>query len=302
LVLFGDAYSKKERAMSHSPAAVISRASRGIVRRCRQFRNTIEWRASHSLRKEAPWSVNRWGQRYQALSLTEYHYLRDGNPETYESLLIEKTIEPGMTVLDVGANHGLFSLEAASMLAGDGIVHAFEPTPSTRSLLEKNLAANDLAMVKVFPFAVGESPGTARLRVHHEWTGLNTLAGEDITWNHRTLHADEVIEVPVISLDDHAQAEGLDQIHFLKIDVEGFELGVIRGARGLLQNKRVKQIMLEIGDSTCRQAGVDPTDLVAELDSVGYDLFAMTPDGMVADRVRTFPETSFSANFVALPA
>lgn len=288
--------------MTHDAASVIDRARRGLARQCKELRNAIEWRAARTLRREAPWSTNRWGQRYQAVSLSEYHYLRDGNPETYESALIERTLRPGMTVVDVGANHGLFSLEAAHLVGESGLVHAFEPTPSTRELLENNLAANGLDRVRVFPTALGERPGTARLRVHREMSGLNTLASEDISWNHRTLRADAIVDVPITTLDAHAEAEGIDRIDFLKVDVEGFELGVIRGARRLLASGRVGRIMLEVGDVTCGNAGVAPPDLLTELEALGYALHAISPDGEVVDRVRSFPGATFSANYVAVPA
>jgi FkbM family methyltransferase len=280
----------------------MSRAVRSISRRCREFRNTIEWTAAQTFRRGSPWSQNRWGQRYQAVSLSEYHYLRDGNPENYESALIERILEPGMTVVDVGANHGMFSLEAALLVGCEGLVHAFEPTPSTRALLERNLASNGLAQVKVFSSALGASIGSARLRVHRELSGLNTLAARDVTWNRRTIRADEIIEVPVTTLDRHADNEKLERIAFLKIDVEGFELGVLRGARGLLQARRVERILLEIGDMTCATAGVAPLEILAELEGAGYQLHAISPTGEVLDRVRTFPSTTFSGNFFAIPS
>jgi FkbM family methyltransferase len=291
--------SLEELAMSQYSTAIVSRAARGIARRCKEIRNTIEWRTAHVLRREAPWSRNRWGQRYQAVSLSEYHYLRDGNPETYESALIERILRPGMTVVDVGANHGMFSLESAHLTGPEGVVHAFEPTPSTYELLLNNIAVNGLNTVKVFPSALGEAPGTARLRVHREMSGLNTLASLDVTWNRQTLVADEIVNVPVTTLDAHVAAEGLDRIDFLKIDVEGFELGVIRGARGLLRAKRVGLILLEIGDATCAAAMVAPIDVVNELESLGYQLHRITPEGKVADRIHSFPSTAFSANFLA---
>jgi FkbM family methyltransferase len=296
-----DFIRQKELAMSQLPTAVLSRAARGLSRRCKEMRNTIEWRASRVIRNEAPWSYNRWGQRYQAVSLSEYHYLRDGNPENYESALIEQVLKAGMTVVDVGANHGMFSLEAAYLIGYEGVVHAFEPTPRTRELLRSNLAANDLNTVKVFSSAVGETPGTARLRVHNELSGLNTLAAIDVTWNREKLRADEIIEVPVTTLSAHAEAQRLGQIDFLKIDVEGFELSVIRGARELLREKRIDLILLEIGDVTCATAGVEPIEVVNELESLGYRLHSIDSDGKVCDRVRSFPETGFSANFLAMP-
>ena len=287
--------------MSQLSKAVLSRTAHGISRRCREIRNTIEWRAARAIRNEAPWSLNRWGQRYQAVSLSEYHYLRDGNPENYESALIEQVLRPGMTVIDVGANHGMFSLEAAHLIEHEGLVHAFEPTPRTCKLLRSNLAANGLTTVKVFSSALGETPGTAHLRVHNEMSALNTLASLDVTWNRQKLVADEIIEVSVTTLDAHAKAEGLARIDFLKIDVEGFELGVLRGARELLREQRIDLIMLEIGDATCATAGVEPIEVLNELESHGYQLHSIDCEGRVSGQIRSFPETTFSANFVAMP-
>ena len=267
------------------------------VKRCATQSNG----AAYAIRNEAPWSQNRWGQRYQAVSLSEYHYLRDGNPENHESALIERVLQPGMTVIDVGANHGMFSLEAAHLIGASGLIHAFEPTPSTRELLRNNLAANGISSVTVFPAALGEKPGTARLRIHKEMSGLNTLAAMDVTWNRQKLVADQIIEVPVTTLDGHLQKEGLQQIDFLKIDVEGFELGVIRGACKLLGEKRIKLILIEIGDVTCATAGVEPMDLLNELESHGYQLHSINSEGKITDRICSFPTTTFSANFVAFP-
>ncbi len=206
-----------------------------------------------------------------------------------------------MTVVDVGANHGMFSLEAAHLIGRDGLVHAFEPTPRTRELLQSNLAANGITSVKVFSTALGETPGAVQLRVHNEMSGLNTLAALDVTWNHQKLAADEIINVPVTTLSAHAAADGLGHIDFLKIDVEGFELSVIRGARELLQEKRIDLILLEIGDGTCATAGIEPIEVLGELESLGYRLHSIDSEGRVSDRVRSFPKTSFSANFLAMP-
>jgi FkbM family methyltransferase len=287
--------------MSQHSANVLSRAAGGIYRRCKKVRNTIEWRAAQAIRNEAPWSQNRWGQRYQAVSLSEYHYLRDGNPEDHESALIERILQPGMTVVDVGANHGMFSLEAAHLIGATGTVHAFEPTPGTRELLLNNLAANGISTVNVFSSALSEKPGTALLRVHKEMSGLNTLASKDVTWNRQTLVADEIVEVKVTTLDAHTTEQGVDHIDFLKIDVEGFELGVLRGARKLLSEKRADLILLEIGDVTCATAGVEPMELLNELESHGYRLHSINALGEITDRIRSFPSATFSANFVGLP-
>jgi hypothetical protein len=64
----------------------------------------------------------------------------------------------------------------------------------------------------------------------------------------------------------------------------------------------MSRIMLEIGDVACGNAGVNPLDLLTELESLGYALNPITPDGELADRVRSFPGATFSANDIALPA
>jgi hypothetical protein len=60
-------------------------------------------------------------------------------------------------------------------------------------------------------------------------------------------------------------------------------------------------ILLEIGDVTCATAGVEPMDLLNELESQGYKLHSINSGGKITDRVRHFPSTTFSANFVAMP-
>jgi hypothetical protein len=60
--------------------------------------------------------------------------------------------------------------------------------------------------------------------------------------------------------------------------------------------------MLEVGDGTCANAGVAPAEILVELEALGYHVHAIAPEGRVAARVRSFPSTSFSANFLAVPA
>ena len=288
--------------MPATATPLLTRARRGVGRQFRELRDRFEWHTARAIAGAPPWCRNHWGHRYRAISLAEYHYLRDGNPETYEAALLGRLLQPGMTVLDVGANHGLFSLEAAHFVGPSGRIHAFEPAPATRRLLQDNLAANGLHdLVRVFPHALGSVPGVARLRVHHELSGLNTLAPEDITWNHARLAADEVVEVPVGRLDDHAREQGLDAIDFLKIDVEGYELSVLRGARALLEARRVRWIMLEVGDVTCANARVAPAEILDYMHGLGYAVHAITERGERGERLSRFPAGPFSANFLALP-
>lgn len=281
--------------------SVLFRVRPRLVPHYTKIRDRLEWLIAHLLWGRPPWSQNRLGQRFLSLSLNDYQYLRDGNPEVNVSLLIERILRPGMIVVDVGANHGCFTMEAAHFVGQTGSVHAFEPAPRTRLQLQRHLETNGLNNVKVFSAAAGDTIGTGRLRVHHDHTGLNTLALNDIYWLGRTLKADEVIEVPIVSLDAHAASQGLSTIDLLKIDVEGFELAVVRGARGLLTTRRIAWIILEIADCASANAGLSPVALLNELDRLGYPVYEITSRGEIGERVRG-PRPFPGANFIAHPA
>ncbi|MFO0950009.1 MAG: FkbM family methyltransferase, partial [Isosphaeraceae bacterium] len=277
---------------------LLTRTRQGVGRRVTWYRDAAEWHSARAFRGSPPWCRNRWGHRYRTLSLRDYNYLRDGNPETHEAAFLGRVLRPGMTVVDAGANHGIFCFEAAHFVGTSGVIHAFEPAPVTHECLIENLRVNGIGNVRVSRAALGAEPGAARFRVHHAWSGLNTMADRDITWMGRTLVADEVIEVPVVTLAGHAAAEGVTHVDFLKIDVEGFELAVLRGARPLLAARAVGWVMFEVGDGTCKNAGVDPDEVLAELHGQGYEVRPILPDGALGPRVESFPKGSFSANFV----
>ena len=137
---------------------------------------------------------------------------------------------------DIGANVGFWTvpLAVARQEAGSsGRVFAFEPTPSTRAILQANLNLNTLREPKVVVFgcALGSAPGPAKLACFdgvYQSCGWNTLGnpeavGSDAMRNFTT------IDVPVRTLDDVWMELGRPKIGFAKIDVEGFEPMVLQG-------------------------------------------------------------------------
>lgn len=265
-----------------------------------RVRNQVEWKLAQLLFKRSPGTRNRLGQKFYPLCFNDYRYLRDGNPEWRESLFAERILHSNMTVVDVGANLGTFCLEAAEFVAPGGVVHAFEPTPTTRRQLEHHLKQNRVGNVVVLPHAVGARAGTARLRVHYQATGLNSLAVNDLQWHGNLLIADEIVEVPLVTLDEYAQTAEIALIDLLKIDVEGFELDVLRGACRLLSERRIRWIIIEISEETCRSAQVEPVDVVRELFGQDYVLAAITKTGEVGEPLTNWLP-GLGPNFVAFP-
>jgi len=278
------------------PKNLLTRGSRRIACEFQALKVAAAWHTTRLLLGRAPWSQNRFKQRYQAMCFADYKHLKNGNPETGESLWMEAHLRPGNVVLDVGANHGIVSLECARFVGSTGRVHAFEPAPATRNYLIRHLKINNVDNVSVFRVAVGEGTGRARLRVYEEATGAATLSETDPDYE-----ADEVIEVETISLDQHCRAHGISAVDLLKIDIEGHELFALRGAEGLLANKNVAAVMFEIGERTCRNANVDPQHVLDYLENLDYKVHSIKPEGEVGERLSKFPVTYYGQNFLAFP-
>ena len=206
-----------------------------------------------------------------------------------------------MKVVDVGANHGLFALEASHLIGPTGIVYGFEPAPATAAQLKMILKRNAISNVVIEEAAVGGFCGEVQLRIHETRTGLNTLAKRDILWQGKILHADRVVSIPQITLDTFVERIGITHVDVLKIDVEGFELGVLQGASSLLKRKAVSFIMLEIDEGTYGNADVDPRSVVEEIERHDYSLYEITADGECGDRVGLDHRFSPSANYLAKP-
>lgn len=139
-----------------------------------------------------------------------------------ERALLRRLIRPGMTVVDIGANIGIYTRFFSELAAASGRVHAFEPAPSNYKRLQEN--TEHFANVSLKQAAVGDRSGTIRLFVSDE---LNV--------DHRTFDSGDgrkEIDVPVVSLDEYFTAG--HRVDLIKIDVQGYELSVLQGAKRVL--------------------------------------------------------------------
>lgn len=142
--------------------------------------------------------------------------------------LVAPYIAPGTVALDIGASLGLWTLPLARMARSVGArLACFEPNPENLRWLEANIARNELrSIVDVHPVALGARATTARLG-YRERGGGNAALLE--------LDAADAVDVPVVRLDDIGFPQ---RVSFMKLDVEGFELEVLRGGRALIERDR----------------------------------------------------------------
>jgi FkbM family methyltransferase len=155
-------------------------------------------------------------------------------PADYEAenfIFLKQQLKPGYTVLDIGAHIGFFSNITAQMVGAAGKVYAFEPTPSTHAMLQKMCASNkNTDIVTPVNKAVGIEDGTITFYVSDDKIdNTNSTVGYRDAGNHRP------IDITLTSVDNFVQQQGLKQVNFIKIDVEGAEYDTIRGASHTLK-------------------------------------------------------------------
>lgn len=168
-------------------------------------------------------------------------------------------VDRGDLVVDVGGHIGTYTIPLARRVAPTGRVLAFEPNPLTREILEINVELNDLAhVVVVADVAVGSQPGTASLHVSRANTGAARLDTDDSVGG----------EVRVDTLDSVV----VGSPSLLKIDAEGFELQVLRGAVDLL-DRAAPAVLVEIDRAQLERFGDSVVELQEFLRARGYEFF-----------------------------
>ncbi|HRE49299.1 MAG TPA: FkbM family methyltransferase [Aggregatilineales bacterium] len=194
-----------------------------------------------------------------------------------EGRVMAQVVTAGMTVLDIGANIGAHTLRLARAVGERGQVHAFEPSAAA-AYLQRNVTMNGLVQVTVNAAALGETPGTLRL--------ARTIPGAEAFSSIGKPYAEGVssgyMDVPCLTLDDYTVQKGITQISFAKMDVEGAEVGVLRGASRLLKTRAVAVWLFEINQPCLTNAGVSAGDLLALFQGAGYRLYHLHEDGTLS--------------------
>ena len=157
------------------------------------------------------------------------YYEANYEPETFK--FFRENLKQGNTVLDIGGHIGLFAVFTASLVGPEGKVFTFEPTPFTRDVLQQVIDLNGCGtIVEVRREAVSSAVGKAMFfDTGDEISNSNSLV--------KTSRSKAEIEVPLTTVDAFAAERNL-RVHCIKIDVEGAELGVLKGARNTFLDQR----------------------------------------------------------------
>jgi FkbM family methyltransferase len=158
--------------------------------------------------------------------ITSYALEEQGDWFEAEIDFVRKLLARGDSVLDVGANHGVYALAMAHAVGGEGQVVAIEPSARVSARLSASGAQNGFAQLRVVACAVSDHPGEAFLHMGAS-SELNSLAQE-------SAGSAEGERVSLATLDQIVREQGLSRVSFVKLDVEGEEVKALAGARALI--------------------------------------------------------------------
>jgi len=236
--------------LKHAPAAWRLR------RRCRQLLAGTVHRTAY-LRGHA------WVRPGNVIADT---LLATGEYEPEMAVIIDAFVRSGFSFVDVGANIGLHTLAAGFARAnGPQRIVAFEPEPSTFELLTKNVASNALDAIECHAMAVGSTDGRVSLHVSDGWNqGAHSLSMREETTRQ--------VSVSIGRLDtffvtgDHEPKD----MFLVKIDVEGWEPGVLEGGPGWLSSAATCAVLVEIFPEMLATSGRSPADITHALNRCGF--------------------------------
>jgi FkbM family methyltransferase len=190
--------------------------------------------------------------------------------EYYEPELahLNKILLPGELFIDVGANFGVYTLIASKLVGETGTVIALEPTAESFTILRQNIELNRLSNVHAFQVALAEKKSRAWL--YHGWDPVGNSLGRD------PFRGNEGEEVQTETLDGLLEENGIGHVGAIKIDVEGAEELVLRGAVRCLTTQS-PIVIFEFNPGCAARLGLSPCGARDLLKSLGYE-FAVLGD------------------------
>lgn len=176
--------------------------------------------------------------------------------------VFRKALHPGMTVIDIGANIGYYTLIASTRVGSSGKIIAYEPEPENIAFLKLTIAENNLKNVTTVQSALGEKTGMETLYCDPDNKGKHTMLPVSLN---------TPIRVPITTLDASLNDHSEKKIDLIKIDTEGWEAKIFLGMQKTLALQH-PQIFFEFAPERIRKTGEDPLHLLNTLVSSGYHI------------------------------
>ncbi|MDB5705959.1 MAG: fkbM [Sphingomonas bacterium] len=250
------------------------------------------WRARKLAGQNVTFALRNGARIGNFVDFSEYHSMIGCISQAEQDFFIGSVADDASPLIDIGANIGIVSVLLGKQFPGR-TVHAFEPAPTTFTALKANVALNGLANVRCHQLAVSAEPGSIEFEAHptrRATARIATAGGSDT----------QIVEAT--TLDAFVAAQGITAIGLLKVDVEGFESLVLRGAARVLERKMAAVIFMEVCPPLSESAGFDAAEPARLIEAAGYRWFRLGEDGALTPVVPADTAGVALENWVALPA
>lgn len=211
--------------------------------------------------------------------------------EPFETDLFARCTRESMTVVDVGANVGYYSLLAARRVGKGGRVFAIEPNAAAYAMLLQNIAANEYHSITPFNKCISHRSGRALFRIDR------AVAGESGMLPQGEAEREDTITVDTGTLDDLLPDGGVD---VLKMDIEGAEGLALMGASRLLRSCR-PQIFMEFVPALLMKMGTPPADVFRMIKLHGYSIYLINEKGRTLQSITNEDQIGLGGNLFCTP-
>ncbi|KJH71512.1 FkbM family methyltransferase [Aliterella atlantica] len=224
--------------------------------------------------------------------------------EASEQLLVRKLVQPGMTVFDVGANIGNYSLLLSKLVGISGKVYSFEPASSTFQKLQERIIQSEYNNIHSCQKAVYSENKNLNFNEFPDdysvWNSIGKpkMANPNGSGDYIPIIKTELVEA--ITLDSFCQEQNIQKIDYLKLDVEGAESDSLQGAIGLLKAKAISFLQFEISSKMLEGLNREAKSTFDILIENGYECHQILSNGDIGKEV--INSDSFYENYIAFPS
>ena len=249
-------------------------------------------------------TVRRWGVTWkldlqEGIDLAIFLF---GVFERRTVLACRRHLRPGDTAIDVGANIGSHTLHLARYVGSRGRVFAFEPTAFAHQKLLANIALNPTLSARIIAEQIMLVDAAERALAPQLYSSWPLTAGAPVHAKHLGRLMDTA-GARAVSLDEYVESARVSSVALIKVDVDGHECSVLRGAIGAITRFR-PVIVMEVAPYVLRDTGHDLGDLVEIVASLGYELRDQRTETVLpsdAEGLRALIPEGAGVNVIALP-
>jgi FkbM family methyltransferase len=201
---------------------------------------------------------------------------------------------PTLVIFDIGANIGDYAMQLSIAFGEKSQVYSFEPSHATFQTFIKT--TENIKNIHGVNCGFSDSEGVLNLHSDTASSGLASVYARDLSMFN--IHLDQTEQIQVNTIDHYCKTEHIKKIHFLKMDVEGHELNVLKGGKNMLTNDLINIIQFEFGEASL-DARIYLRDFYEILPN--YDFFRIVKDGLVPmGEYRPENEIFRTSNLVAI--